>query len=97
MAMNNIPRNVNHRINGVWKARCPKCRVPVQMKTAGLQSLEEAFVRKSALIDDLRVSCPNHSSEWLLTLEDVQAQRLERLNRLDSGLTREEQAQGGPF
>jgi hypothetical protein len=96
MSMNNTPRQAVEQINGVWRVRCPKCRVSVQMKTFGLHNFEETVSRKQQLSDDLRATCPNHLSEWLLTLEDVQAQRLERLNRLEAPGDRLDDAPSGP-
>ena len=81
LGLENTPVEVMDGINGLWDTRCPKCRVPTCTSLQGLNTFEAASARRKQLTEDLGMTCPDHKSEWLLTVDAVEEQRRERRNR----------------
>jgi hypothetical protein len=52
-----------------WYTNCPKCRESVPMRTDGLVNFDEAQLRNKEIDRNLEASCPNHISQWILTVE----------------------------
>jgi hypothetical protein len=75
-----LPIEVSEELSDAWYTHCPKCKAPCQTNVYGLKTFEAAEARRARLTEQLRVSCPNHNSEWLLTVEDVRAHNEERKN-----------------
>lgn len=78
MRMADRPKEVNEGLDDFWHLRCPKCPVPAATNVYGLKTFEAADERKKRVADDLAASCPNHKSEFFLTVEAVRAQREEK-------------------
>jgi hypothetical protein len=81
LGLQNTPVEIRDGINGLWDTRCPKCRVPTCTNLHGVNTFEAASARRKQLTEDLGVTCPDHKSEWLLTVDAVEEQRRERRNR----------------
>jgi hypothetical protein len=74
MALDNIPNQVKKGLDGLWTVACPRCGLGglIAMSLRGLNTFEETFARKRQILEDLRNSCPNHASKWLLSMDDVE-------------------------
>lgn len=75
MGLDNIPDHTKRGFDGLWSVTCPRCKKGfgglLVMSTRGLKTFEEAFARKKQILRDFQNSCPNHKSEFQLTMEDV--------------------------
>jgi len=76
MPLDNIPHTVKKGLDGLWSVTCPRCHHSMggflAMSLRGLNSFDEAVARKKLLLEDFNNSCPNHASQWLLTIEDAE-------------------------
>jgi hypothetical protein len=81
MALDNIPNETTEGLNGLWGVRCPRCNLGgmifMSMRN-NMETFAEAFARKDRLLADLRNSCPDHRSEWLMGMDDVNAHQASR-------------------
>lgn len=82
LGLHDEPVEVKEELDSFWYVRCPNCNVLTVTNVHGLKSFEAAEARKNQLISDLGASCPNHESEWLLTVEQVRAHNEERRRRV---------------
>jgi len=78
MALDNIPNETTEGLNGLWGVRCPRCHLGgmlfMSMKN-DLRTFAEALARKDLLLADLGNTCPDHRSEWLMGMDDVNGRR----------------------
>jgi hypothetical protein len=84
MALDNIPNRTSGGLDGLWAVNCPRCNLGGMffMSMRNLTTFAEALARKRQLITELGNSCPNHQSEWLMAMDEVDARRLSLLVRL---------------
>jgi len=61
----------------VWAVNCPKCKRwdGMAMRTENLTNFEEADARQKQMEEELSATCPEHQSQWMLTMENVKAHR----------------------
>src|ERR1700730_10766811 len=69
LGLMDTPQEVKEGLDDFWYVRCPKCNMPGVTKTYGLKTFEAAEKRRTQIADDLATSCPDHKSEFLLTVE----------------------------
>lgn len=81
LGLSDEPIEVLEELDSLWYVGCPKCSVPAVTNVHGLKTFEAAEARSKKLEEDLAASCPDHNSEFLLTVEDVQAQHEQRRNK----------------
>jgi hypothetical protein len=64
---------VRKGLRGLWPVGCPKCEkfMGISMVTDGLKSLDEAEERQKEMEDEVATSCPQHASQWLLSIKDI--------------------------
>ena len=64
---------IKRGLRGVWTVGCPRCQkfLGICMVTDGLKSFEEARERQKQMEDEVSKSCPQHASDWMLTMEHV--------------------------
>jgi len=65
-------------LDALWYARCPQCKISTVANVIGLKTFSAAQARVQRLREDLAASCPDHKSEFLLTVEDVRAHNKEK-------------------
>lgn len=72
--------DVRYGLHGLWPVNCPKCQrhQGMFMRTAKLANFSEAAIRQTELESELRSSCPDHKSPWMLTVQDVNADTADR-------------------
>jgi hypothetical protein len=77
MGLDNIPNRATEGLNGLWAVRCPRCNFGgmLFMSLMNLTTFAEAGARKRQLVTELGNSCPNHQSEWLMGMADVDARQ----------------------
>lgn len=67
--------NVYHIRRGIhewWSVPCPKCGAKlIMMNTDNLENYDEAYKREAIMKDQLRVTCPQHQSPWMDTVETI--------------------------
>jgi hypothetical protein len=68
---------VRRGLYGLWPIVCPKCKrqIGIWIRVQDLKSFDEASKRRHQLEHDVADSCPQHASEFMLTIEDVARQR----------------------
>jgi hypothetical protein len=75
MGLDDIPDNTKRGFNGLWSVACPRCKQGyaglMAMSLRGLKTFDEAFARKKQILDDFKQSCPNHDSQFLLKMDEV--------------------------
>ena len=78
MALDNIPDKTTEGLNGLWGVRCPRCNLGGMLFMSmrnNMKTFTEALARKQLLLADLGNSCPDHQSEWLMGMNDVNVQQ----------------------
>jgi hypothetical protein len=75
MGLDNIPNKATQGLDGLWDVQCTGCGLGeiLFMSMRNLKTFAEAVARKQQLIADLGNSCPNHQSEWLMGMNDANA------------------------
>jgi hypothetical protein len=73
--LNDRPYAIMEGLDDTWWVQCPKCRAPAGTNIQGITTFEAAEDRRRKLTEDLSNSCPDHTGEFLLTVEDVRAQQ----------------------
>jgi len=64
--------HINRGVHDWWRVPCPKCGVKnIMMNTDDLENHDAAYKREAELKDQLRVTCPQHQSPWLETVEAI--------------------------
>jgi len=59
-----------------WFVNCPKCgKIAGSMITENLDNFDAAFARRREMDSELKVSCPEHWSQWNDSVEQVRARR----------------------
>lgn len=68
MGLDDVPDNAREGLDGLWTVRCPRCGLGglIVMSLKGLKTFDEAFARKKEMETELKESCPNHATKWLL-------------------------------
>lgn len=64
---------IKRGIRGIWIVTCPKCenQMAAVMKTDGLDNFEQALAREDELKGQLRITCPDHQSPWMESVESI--------------------------
>lgn len=81
LGLTDYPIEVTEGLDSPWPVCCAKCNAPAFTNVYGLMSFNAANARMKQLAADLGASCPNHQSEFLLTVESVEQQRKQKRNR----------------
>jgi hypothetical protein len=68
MGLDEVPEKAREGLDGLWTVRCPRCGLGglIVMSLEGLETFDDAFARKNEMETDLKDSCPNHETKWLL-------------------------------
>ena len=68
---------IRRGIHDLWDVKCPKCGRwdGICMEADGLSNFDEAQLREKEMQSELRASCPEHQSQWLLTVDSVRKAR----------------------
>ena len=77
MGLDDIPNKAAGRLDGLWPVVCAKCNFGgmLFMSVRNVTTFAEAEARKQRLLADLRNTCPDHQSEWLMGMDDVETRR----------------------
>jgi hypothetical protein len=63
-------------IEDTWFVACPKCKdVAGSMITENLEDFDAALERQQVMESELNVTCPDHSSQWSDTVEQIRERR----------------------
>lgn len=81
LGLTDFPFEVSEGLDSPWAVNCPKCNAPAFTNVYGLKAFKIAEARKRKLAEDLGASCPNHESEFLLTIQHVEQHREQKRNR----------------
>jgi hypothetical protein len=68
-------------LDAPWYLSCPKCRMPALTDVTGLKTFEVAQARRKQVEEDLALSCGDHKSDWMLTVEKIKEAQKARKNR----------------
>jgi hypothetical protein len=67
---------IRRGIEGTWWVNCPKCDERcAPMITEGLENFDSAAKRESALLSELKATCPRHESQWSDSVEQIRERR----------------------
>jgi hypothetical protein len=68
MGLDEIPDMAKEGLDGLWTVKCPRCGLGglIVMSLEGLKTFDEASARKKEMEIELKDSCPNHRTKWLL-------------------------------
>jgi hypothetical protein len=60
-------------VRGLWLITCPKCenQIAAVMKTDGLENFTHALAREDEMKQQLHVTCPDHQSVWMESVEGI--------------------------
>jgi len=61
--------------SALWLVNCPKCRDLAPMVVDELANLDEAAERQKIMESELTVSCPQHHSQWMDSVEQLRNRR----------------------
>lgn len=72
MGLDEVPNKAQEGLDGLWTVKCPRCGLGglIVMSLDGLKTFDEAFARKQEMETELKDSCPNHKTKWLLKMKD---------------------------
>jgi hypothetical protein len=64
---------IKRGVRGGWFVPCPKCgnQMAAVMITTGLENFEQASAREAVTKEQLSVTCPNHQSPWMNTVDQI--------------------------
>jgi hypothetical protein len=78
---------VRKGIDDTWWVACPKCdQLAASMITENLDNFDAALKRQSVMESELKVSCPDHGSQWADSTEQIR----DRHERKKKGTVEEE-------
>jgi hypothetical protein len=67
---------VRKGIDDTWWVACPKCdHLAAPMITENLENFDAAFKRQNVMESELKVSCPDHGSQWADSVEQIRDRR----------------------
>ncbi len=67
---------VRRGIDDTWFVKCPKCgQIGGAMMTENLENFDAALERQRVMESELNVTCPDHSSRWFDTVEQIRERR----------------------
>jgi hypothetical protein len=70
---------VRRGIDDTWFVNCPKCgQVGGSMITENLENFDAASERQRVMESELSVTCPEHSSQWSDSVEQIRERRKEK-------------------
>lgn len=72
---------VKDGLDASWHVYCPKCKFSTLMDVGGLKTFEVAQARRKQTEEDLALSCEDHKSDWMLTIEKIREAQKSRENR----------------
>lgn len=73
---NSEVRKVRRGIDDTWFVNCPKCeQVGGSMITENLENFDAALERQRIMESELNVTCPEHSSQWSDSVEQMRERR----------------------
>ena len=68
-------------LDATWNACCPKCKAVTLTDVTGLKTFEAAQARRKQVEEDMALSCEDHKSDWILTVEKIREVQKVRGNR----------------
>ena len=70
---------IRRGIDNVWPVKCPKCeQTAAVMITEHLENFDDAAIRQHEMEGELRVSCPDHYSKWMDSVDQLRHRRAAR-------------------
>lgn len=76
---------VRRGLRALWPVGCPKCNKfhGICMVTDGITTFARGKARQKKMEAELSASCPQHASQWMLTIEHVEASHREESPEVD--------------
>jgi hypothetical protein len=66
-------------IDDTWWVSCPKCeKLAASMITENLENLDVAADRQRVMESELKVTCPDHKSQWADSVEQIRERRAQQ-------------------
>jgi hypothetical protein len=70
---------IRRGIDDTWWVTCPQCKaIGGSMMTENLENFDAAAERQKIMESELRVTCPDHSSQWSDSVEQMRERRENR-------------------
>ncbi|SRR5579872_1797546 len=76
---------VRRGLRALWEVGCPKCNKfhGICMVTDGITSFAQGEARQKEMETEVVASCPQHASQWMLTIEHVDVSHREEAREVD--------------